>query len=357
MRAYLRASNHRSDVLHTDSIFTMGLFNPAPGKNITFVHPPYFIISGLTGIPHIKFYYVFLFFVYIVSVLGNSIVMAVICLDHNLRTPKYVAVFNLAFVDLFGNTALVPKLLDIFLFNHRQIPYNDCLTFLFFCYTCLSIQALNLVALAYDRLVAIIYPLHYQVRVTHRIMMSLIASFWTFIIVAVLIAVGLITRLSFCKSVVIHSYFCDHGQIYRLACNDHFPNYVVSCLYPVFIFWLPLLLILLSYLYISCTLAKVATVQQGLKAFKTCTGHLLLVAIYFIPLLITFTLMENIHPNARIINLSLTSVFPPMLNPIIYVLQTQEIKDSLKRLLKISRHFKTTPGKHPNLPQTAVCKC
>uniref|UniRef100_A0A8P4GAX0 G-protein coupled receptors family 1 profile domain-containing protein n=1 Tax=Dicentrarchus labrax TaxID=13489 RepID=A0A8P4GAX0_DICLA len=320
----------------------MEFFNSALGKNITFVRPAYFIISGFIGIPNIKFYYVFLFFVYIVSVLGNTIVMAVICLDRNLRTPKYIAVFNLAFVDLFGNSALVPKLLDIFLFNHRYIPYNDCLAFLFFCYTCLSMQALNLVALSYDRLVAIIFPLHYQVKMTHRFMFSLIASFWVFVIIAVLIAVGLITRLSFCESVVINSYFCDHGQIYRLACNDHYPNYVLSCLYPVLIFWLPLLFILLSYLYIGCTLAKVATVQQGLKAFKTCIGHLSLVAIYFIPLLITFTLMENIHPNARIINLSLTSVFPPMLNPIIYVLQTQEIKESIKKLFKIRVQSKIT---------------
>ncbi|XP_027131797.1 olfactory receptor 1361-like, partial [Larimichthys crocea] len=306
----------------------MDLFNSALGKNITFVHPAYFIISGLSGLPNIKYYYVFLFFVYIISVLGNTIVMAVIYLDHNLRAPKYIAVFNLAFVDLFGNSALVPKVLDIFLFNHRYIPYNDCLTFLFFCYTCLSMQSFNLVALSYDRLIAIIFPLHYQVKVTHRFMLSLIASFWIFVIIAVLIAVGLITRLSICKSVVINSYFCDHGQIYRLSCNDHFPNYALSCFYPVLIFWLPLAFILVSYLYIGYTLAKVATVQEGLKAFKTCIGHLSLVAIYFIPLLITFTLMANIHPNARIINLSLTSVFPPMLNPIIYVLQTQEIKES-----------------------------
>ncbi|XP_074467546.1 olfactory receptor 1E16-like [Sebastes fasciatus] len=320
----------------------MNLFNSALGKNITFVHPAYFIISGLSGIPKIKHYYVFLFFVYIVSVLGNTVVMAVIYLDHNLRTPKYIAVFNLAFVDLFGNCALVPKLLDIFLFNHRNIPYNECLAFLYFCYTCLSMQSFNLVALSYDRLIAIIYPLHYQVKVTHRFMLSLIASFWLFVIIAVLIAVGLITRLSFCKSVVINSYFCDHGQIYRLACNDHFPNYVVSCLFPVVIFWLPFTFILVSYLYIGCTLAKVATVQEGLKAFKTCIAHLSLVAIYFIPLLTTFTLMEKIHPNARIINLSLTSIFPPMLNPIIYVLQTQEIKESVKRLLKIRGKSKIT---------------
>ncbi|XP_071362323.1 olfactory receptor 1-like [Trachinotus anak] len=323
----------------------MDLFNSALGKNITFVHPAYFIISGLSGIPNIKHYYIFLFFVYIVSVLGNTAVMAVIYLDHNLRTPKYVAVFNLAFADLFGSCALVPKVLDIFLFNHHYIPYNDCLTFMFFCYTCLSMQALNLVALAYDRLVAIIFPLHYQVKVTHRFMFSLIASFWVFVITITLIAVGLLTRLSFCKSVVINSYFCDHGKIFRLACNDYAPSYAIGHLSAVLILWLPLIFILCTYLYIGYALSKVATSQERVKAFKTCTAHLSLVAIYFLPILITFTYMEKIHPNARIINLSLTSVFPPMLNPIIYVLQTEEIKRSVKKLFRIRVHCKITTKK------------
>ncbi|KAM6907228.1 olfactory receptor 1C1-like [Xenentodon cancila] len=313
----------------------MDLFNSALGRNITFVRPPYFIIRGFIGILNIKYYFVFLFFVFVVSVLGNAAVMAVIYLDHNLRTPKYVAVFNLAFVDLLGSTTLVPKVIDIFLFNHNQIPYSDCLTFLFFCYTCLSMQSFNLVALSYDRLVAIIFPLQYHVKVTHRFMFSLIASFWLFAIVAVLISVGLITRLSFCDSVVVNSYFCDHGQIYRLACNDYFPSDIISFFYPALIFWLPLVFILFSYLYIGSTLAKVATIQQGIKAFKTCMAHMSLVVIYFTPLLMTFTLMEKIHPNKRILNLSLTSVIPPMLNPIIYVLQTQEIKVSMKKILKI----------------------
>ncbi|XP_029304087.1 olfactory receptor 6C4-like [Cottoperca gobio] len=312
----------------------MDFFNSALGKNISFVRPEYFIISGFNGIPYIHYYYVFLFCVYIVAVLGNTAVMAIIYLDHNLRTPKYVVVFNLAFVDLFGSSALVPKILDIFLFNHQYIPYSDCLAFLFFCFTSLSMQVLNLVALSYDRLIAITFPLHYQVKVTHRFMLSLIACFWVFVIIAVLISVGLLTRLSFCKSVVINSYFCDHGQIYRLACNDYTPSRVIGVLLVVVILWFPLTFILFTYLCIGYALSKVATVQERVKAFKTCTAHLSLVAIYFIPLLITFTFMGKLHPNARIINLSLTSVFPPMLNPIIYVLQTQEIKESVKKELK-----------------------
>ncbi|KAM9728189.1 olfactory receptor 1E16-like [Menidia menidia] len=319
----------------------MDLFNSALGKNITFVRPAYFIIrGGFIGIPNVKYYYVFLFFVYVVSVLGNTAVMTVIYLDHNLKTPKYIAVFNLAFVDLIGSSALVPKVLDIFLFNHYYIPYSDCLTFLFFCYTCLSMQALNLVALSYDRVVAILYPLHYQVKVTHRFMFSLIVSFWIIVIIAVLIAVGLITRLSICKSAVVNSYFCDHGQIFRLACNDFTPSRVVGNLMPILFLFIPLAVILSSYICIGNALAKVATVQERVKAFKTCTAHLSLVAIYFIPIVITFTMSANIHPNARIINLSLSSVIPPLLNPIIYVLQTQEIKVSVKRILHIRRKSK-----------------
>ncbi|XP_062414253.1 olfactory receptor 1E16-like [Pungitius pungitius] len=315
----------------------MNSFNSALGKNITFVRPAYFIISGFSGIPNTKYYYVFLGFVYIVSLLGNTVVMAVIYLDPNLRTPKYVAVFNLAFVDLLGSSALVPKLLDIFLFNHPYISYNDCLTFLFFCYTLLTMQVFNLVALSYDRLIAIMHPLHYQVKMTHRFMLSLIAFFWVFAITPVIIAVGLLTRLSICRSVVINSYFCDHGQIYKLACNDYTPSYVLAMLLIALFFVFPLLFIVLSYLCIGYALSKVATAQERYKAFRTCTAHLSLVAIYFIPLVTTFTAGARIHPNARIINLSLSSVFPPMLNPIIYVLQTQEIKVSVKQLFKVRK--------------------
>ncbi|XP_030009356.1 olfactory receptor 1361-like [Sphaeramia orbicularis] len=320
----------------------MNFFNSALGRNITFVRPAYFIISGISGIPNIKYYYVFLFFVYIVSVVGNTVVMAVIYLDHNLRTPKYIAVFNLAFVDLMGSSALVPKLLDIFMFNHQYIPYNDCLSFMFFCFTFISMQSLTLVALSVDRLIAIVDPLHYHMKVTHKFMLRLITFFWIYVISLVLTAVGLLTRLSFCKSVVINSYYCDHGPMYRLGCNDFTPSHIIGNICQILILWLPLMFILVSYGSIGYALLKISTISESLKAFKTCTAHLSLVAMYFLPILIAFTMMSKMHPNARIINLSLTSVFPPMLNPIIYVLHTQEIKESLKKVLKMRRQNKIT---------------
>ncbi|XP_016528357.1 olfactory receptor 2AT4-like [Poecilia formosa] len=342
----------------------MELFNPALEENITFVRPAYFIITGFIGIPNVNFYFVFLLFVYVLSVVGNGTVLTLIIVDHTLRGPKYVAVFSLALTDILSSTAFLPKIIDIFLFNHRYISYNECLTFMFFGFTLPAMQSFNLVALSYDRLMAIMYPLHYQVKVTqrfminliaflwifsitlililvtHKIMFFLIASFWFFAIIAVLTAVGLLSRLSFCRSVVINSYFCDHGLMFELACNDNFPSIIISFILPVFILWLPMIFILSSYICIAIALFRVAVVKERVKALKTCTGHLSLVAIYFIPILITFTIGAEIHPNARIINLSLTSVFPPMLNPIVYVLHTQEIRLSIKRILKFTQRDK-----------------
>uniref|UniRef100_A0A8C8DZ47 G-protein coupled receptors family 1 profile domain-containing protein n=1 Tax=Oryzias sinensis TaxID=183150 RepID=A0A8C8DZ47_9TELE len=218
--------------------------------------------------------------------------------------PNYVAIFNLAFVDLLGNTALVPKVIDIFLFNHYYISYGECLTFFFFLHH-LPFNA---------------------VRVTPKIMLSIVAFIWLFVLTCVLIALGLLTRLSFCDSVVINSFYCDHGPMYRLACNDQTPNLVHGNLLIALILWVPLIIIVSSYVCIGHTLAKISTAHERIKAFKTCTAHLSLVAIYFIPVLTVYNMRANIHPNARIINLSMTTVFPPMLNPIIYVLQTQEIR-------------------------------
>ncbi|XP_029957211.1 olfactory receptor 6C4-like [Salarias fasciatus] len=318
----------------------MDSFNAALKDNITFVRPAYFIISGFVGIPNIKYYFVFLFFVYSLSFIGNVTVMTVLMLDHTLRSPKHIAVFNLALTDLLSSSALVPKVIDTFLFNHHFISYNNCLTYMFFCFVLISMQSLNLVALSIDRLMAILYPLHYQVKVTHRFMLSVIAFFWLFSVTETLTGVSLITRVSFCSSVVIKSYYCDHGPVYQLGCNDVTPNIAIGLLATTFILWMPLIFILFSYCCIIHALSKISTVQQRVKAFKTCTGHISLVALFYLPVLFVYLLRSKISINARIIGLSLSSVIPPTLNPIIYVFQTQEIKESLKKLLKVREKSK-----------------
>uniref|UniRef100_A0A674C923 Olfactory receptor 1361-like n=1 Tax=Salmo trutta TaxID=8032 RepID=A0A674C923_SALTR len=299
--------------------------DPNQTENIdTFIRPPYFFISGFIDIPHMEYYYVFLCFV------GNIFVMMVIYMDSSLHSPKYIAVFNLAFVDVCGSTALVPKLLDTFLFSRQLISYNQCLASLFFIFLFLNMQSFNLTILSYDRLVAICCPLRYHMMVTHRSMFQLTGAAWGFAVFLVLLAVSLITRLSFCRSLVINSYFCDHGPLFRLAapCSDVVPNRVMAYLISIVLFS-PMVFIISSYICITHALFTITLV----RALKTCTSHLILVAIFYLPINFTYFLYSIIPTNARIINLSLTSVLPPMLNPIIYVLKTEEFKESAKKLL------------------------
>ncbi|XP_056451372.1 olfactory receptor 2A12-like [Gadus chalcogrammus] len=309
-------------------------------SNMTIVRPAYFIISGFSGIPHVNYYYLFLLVLYIMSVMENGIVMALICFDQSLKTPKYIAVFNLAFVDMVGSSALVPKVIDTFWFEHKYISYSNCLTYLFFYYVILIMQSLNLALLSFDRLVAITFPLRYQIIVSLKTMFSLVAVSWIISIFDMLVAVGFLIRLSYCRSVVINSYFCDHGPLYRLACNDYRPNDIISIVIPVFIIWAPLLFILISYMCIGAALAKIDGAQDRMKAFKTCSAHIMLVIIYYLPILVTFNVAAKMPRNARIISLSLAAVIPPALNPLIYVLQTQEIKLSLKKVFKRMKQSK-----------------
>ncbi|XP_061105517.1 olfactory receptor 1F1-like [Conger conger] len=304
------------------------------GSNDNIVHPDYFFISGLVGIPHTNYYYIFLGFVYAVTVLGNTFIMFMIYTDHCLHSPKYIVVFNLALSDLCGSTALVPQLIDTFLFKLHLISFEACLTSMFFVIGFLTMQSYSLAALSYDRCIAICFPLRYNEIVTSKSMLVIIAILWSIAGLAFLIAVIFINTLSFCKSTVIKSYFCEHGPVLRLACNDNTPSSVIHWTHPIMIFWFPALFIICTYICIGRALLKIAAASERLKAMKTCTSHLILVSVFYLPLCFGVALGPIIHQNAKILNMSLSTVLPPMLNPIIYSLKTEEFTESIKKLYR-----------------------
>ncbi|XP_070773751.1 olfactory receptor 1-like [Enoplosus armatus] len=318
--------------------------------NATFIRPAEFYLSGFSNIPHVEYFYVFLCFVYIMTVFGNGLLLTVIYLVKTLHTPKYMIVFNLALTDLCGSTALIPKLLDSFLFDRRYIVYEACLSYMFFVLFFGSVQSWTLVVMAYDRFIAICFPLRYHSIVTIPAIAVMLLFAWVFLLSLVSFTVGLIDRLSFCRSLVVNSFFCDHGPVYRLACNDTSLNYMVANVAFMIILCIPLVLIALTYVCISIALSRVASGEERVKALKTCTSHLILVAIFFLPIVGTniATLASYIHPNARIINSSLTHTLPALLNPIIYSLKTEEVLNSIKKLCKRNKISNRTSSKKVN---------
>ncbi|XP_014895920.1 olfactory receptor 51A4-like [Poecilia latipinna] len=311
--------------------------------NSSFVRPAKFYLGGFYNIPHVKYYYVFLCFVYIMAVLGNGFLLSVIYMVKTLHSPKYIIVFNLAFTDLCGSTALIPKLLDSFLFNRRYIVYEACLAYMFFVLLFGGIQAWTLVTMAYDRVIAICFPLRYHSIVTTKSVAVILLCSWMFLVGFMATLAGFIDRLSFCSSTEIKSFFCDHGPIYQLACNDKSYSYILAAIALIVVMCIPLILIVGSYVCISITLSRTISREERLRALETCTSHLILVAIFFLPFLGTnvAVLTSYIHPNARIINSSLTLTVPPLLNPIIYSLKTEEVRNAIRKLCRRFKMNKT----------------
>ncbi|XP_026229296.1 olfactory receptor 51F2-like [Anabas testudineus] len=307
--------------------------------NSTFVRPAMFYVNGFSNIPHAKYYYVFMCFIYIMTVLGNSFLITLIYLVKTLHTPKYIIVFNLALTDLCGSTALIPKVLDTFLFDRRYIVYEACLSYMFFVWFFAFVQSWTLVTMAYDRFISICFPLRYHNIVTNPVVAASLLFVWVFSLSFLALLVGLIDRLSFCGSLVIQSFFCDHGPVYYLACNDTSLNTIIGILGFIIIICIPLVVIALTYVCIAIALSRIASGVERLKALKTCTSHLILVAIFFLPLIGTNLVVMTIyiHPNARIINSTLTHTIPALLNPIIYSLKTEEVLNSIRKLSKNNR--------------------
>ncbi|XP_052473166.1 olfactory receptor 52E4-like [Carassius gibelio] len=314
----------------------MSSLNSKFSQNISIVHPEFFFIVGLSGLQYSRYYYIFLFIIYFITVIGNSIVLLIIALERSLHSPKYIGVFNLALADIGETNALIPNMMKNFLFDSQYISYNACLANMFFVFLFSSIQSVTLVVLSYDRFIAICLPLRYHALVNNTSMFLIFLAVWAFNSSFMGWMVSLITPLSLCKSNVIQSYFCDHGPVFRLACNDNSINvniaFLVSALYIV----APLIIIFLSYMGICLALIKITTWQGRLKALKTCFSHLFLVGIYFLPMCCSYiaALLGSLTPNARVISTSLAYAVPPMLNPIIYVLKTAEIKEIIQKVFK-----------------------
>ncbi|XP_029030184.1 olfactory receptor 51F2-like [Betta splendens] len=307
--------------------------------NDTFVRPAMFYLNGFSDLPHATYFYVFLCFVYIMTVVGNGFLMSVIYLVKTLHSAKYMIVFSLALTDLCGSTALIPKVLDTFLFDRRYIVYEACLSYMFFVWFFAFVQSWTLVTMSFDRFVAICFPLRYHSIVTKPVVAVILFFVWFCSSSLLASDVGLINRLSFCGSLVVQSFFCDHGPVYYLACNDtsvndHIGNFVIAV-----IMCIPLVLIALTYVCVAVALSRITSGAERLKAVQTCTSHIILVAIFFLPLLGTnvAVMTSYLHPNTRIINSTLTHTIPALLNPIIYSLKTEEVMTSVRRLFKNNR--------------------
>ncbi|XP_029956199.1 olfactory receptor 1L4-like [Salarias fasciatus] len=307
------------------------------------IHPPGFYIIGFQTFPNISVYIIFLAVVYMATLVFNAFLMYIIAIDHCLHTPKFLAVFNLALVDIILNTTTIPSMIKVFFVKDNFIPFNLCLVQMYFYYSFVSMESYSLAILAYDRMVAICLPLRQNMLNTVRIMSCLVALCWVYSLGRLVYSVSIMTELSFCDSVRVFSYFCDYAPVFRLACNDNSRQWSVASTSSMVNLLLPFFFTVLSYISILTAVFRMKSVGSRIKALATCIEHLILVVIFYVPLFSIFLIglyFQGIDPDQRVLSLSLASCIPPCVNPIVYSLKTKEIKN---RAMALFRRMKTSP--------------
>ncbi|XP_062967695.1 olfactory receptor 7D4-like [Cynocephalus volans] len=293
-----------------------------------------FLLLGLSEDPEMQPLLFGLFLsMYVVTVLGNLLILLAIISDSQLHTPMYFFLCNLSFVDICLTSTTVPKMLVNIQVQSKGVSYIGCLTQMYFFIVFGGLDNILLTVMAYDRYVAICYPLHYTVIMNPRLCLLLVLMSWFIIFWVALIHILLMMRLTFSTGTEIRHFFCDIVQFLKVAHSDIFINnvvlYVTTSLLGVF----PFMGILFSYSRIVSSLMQMSYTADKYKAFSTCGSHLSVVSLFYgtgLGVYLSSAMTYSSQSNS--IASAIYTVVTPMLNPFIYSLRNEDVKGTLGRL-------------------------
>ncbi|NXJ24672.1 O52B2 protein, partial [Dicrurus megarhynchus] len=304
--------------------------------NLTGSTPATFILTGIPGMEQLHVWISIPFCsMYLAALLGNGVLLFTIWTERSLHQPMYLFLSMLAIADLTLSTTAVPKMLALFWFRAREISFGACLTQMFFLHFTCSAESLILLAMAWDRFVAICFPLRYGAVLTPSAVAKtgLAALLRSFCIIFP--CVFLLRRLPFCGHNVIPHTYCEHIGVARLACADISVNIWYGLVVPFTVAMLDLVLIAVSYGFILLALSRLPSRSARHKAFHTCGSHVCVLFLFYVPAAFTALTQgfgHNIPPEVHILLASLYVLFPPLLNPLVYGVRTQQIRDKVEKV-------------------------
>ncbi|XP_036052533.1 olfactory receptor 1468 [Onychomys torridus] len=281
-----------------------------------------------------QLFYALFLAMYLTTVLGNLIIIILILLDSHLHTPMYLFLSNLSFSDLCFSSVTMPKLLQNMQSQLPSITYAGCLAQLYFYLYFADLESFLLVAMAYDRYVAICFPLHYTSIMSPKLCLSLVVLSWVLTTFHAMLHTLLVARLSFCENNVIPHFFCDISPLLKLSCSDTHVNELVIFIMGGLVIVIPFVLIVASYAGIVSSILKVPSVRGIHKVFSTCGSHLSVVSLFYGTIIGLYLCPSANNSTVKeTVMAMMYTVVTPMLNPFIYSLRNRDMKGALGRVL------------------------
>ncbi|XP_068835058.1 olfactory receptor 6M1-like [Capricornis sumatraensis] len=290
-----------------------------------------FILTAFPALQKLQiFLFVVLLFTYMLTLTGNGVIISLIWADSRLQTPMYFFLSNLSFLDILFTSSVTPKLLSFLLKDRKTISLAGCISQTYFFFFLGTVEFILLVVMSFDRYVAICNPLRYTIVMNSRLCLLLVLGCWVGAFLSVLCPVILLSRLPFCHEEINH-FFCDIAPLLQVACTDtHFLE-MISFLLSSLILLTSLVITTVSYTYIISTILRIPSAQGRQKAFSTCASHITVVSIAYGSNIFMYVRPSQSHSlEFDKVTAVLTIMGTPLLNPFIYSLRNEKVKEVLR---------------------------
>ncbi|XP_012639381.2 olfactory receptor 10A6 [Microcebus murinus] len=293
-----------------------------------------FILLGFSNFPELQeqLFGIFLV-VYLVTLMGNAIIIVIISLDKTLHVPMYLFLLNLSVVDLSFSAVIMPEMLVVLSTEKTRISFVSCFAQMYFILLFGGTECFLLGAMAYDRFAAICHPLNYPMTMNKMVFMKLVIFSWVLGFMLGTVQTSWVSSFPFCGPNEINHISCETPAVLELACADIFLFEIYAFTGTVLIILVPFLLILLSYIRILYAILKMPSTTGRQKAFSTCASHLTSVTLFYGTASMTYLQPKSGYSpeTKKLMSLSY-SLLTPLLNPLIYSLRNTEMKRALMKL-------------------------
>ncbi|KAM4697197.1 olfactory receptor 5V1-like [Rhinophrynus dorsalis] len=296
-----------------------------------------FLVVGLSEASELQLLLFPIFLcIYLITVVGNVVILTIISSDPRLHTPMYFFLGNLSIIDIIFSSVTVPNLLLILVTAQKSISFPSCVTQLALFQFFMVVECYLLAVMAYDRYVAICFPLNYTLIMSQTIRIKLVFTCWVCGLVNSVVQAFVISHLDFCGPNVVDHFFCDVTPLLKLACSDTRIGETMILLVVVVAGMGPLIFILLTYARIISAVTKISSSRGRFKTFSTCASHFTVVALYYGSGIFSYIWPSSTYAMDKDVKVVavLYTVMTPMLNPIIYSLRNREVKEALKKAVK-----------------------